>query len=79
MKVKRYVEGHGEGAREVEVVEFKLWPKDAALDKLAKHLGLFRKGAPEDDALALLRAHIAQRAAQAVEAMRDPGPPSSLP
>jgi phage terminase small subunit len=40
-KVKRYVEGHGEQAREVEVTEFKLWSKDAALEKLGKHLGLF--------------------------------------
>src|SRR5438046_2505270 len=27
VKVKRYVEGKGEDAREVELVEFRLWPK----------------------------------------------------
>lgn len=41
MKVKRYMEGHGEDARQVEVTEFKLWSKDSALEKLAKHLGMF--------------------------------------
>ena len=41
MKVKRYVEGHGEAAREVEVTEFKLWDKESALVQLGKHLGLF--------------------------------------
>lgn len=40
VKVRRYFEGGGEDAREVEVTEFKLWPKDAALTKLAQHLGL---------------------------------------
>lgn len=40
IKVKRYVEGKGEDARVCEIVEVRLWPKDAALEKLAKHLGL---------------------------------------
>lgn len=40
VKVRRYFEGSGDDAREVEVTEFKLWPKDAALTKLAQHLGL---------------------------------------
>lgn len=42
VKVKRYVEGAGEDAREVEVVEFKLWSKDAALEKAGKYLGLLK-------------------------------------
>src|SRR5947209_17763539 len=42
MKVKRYFEGHGEEAREVEVTEFKHWDKLSALDKLARHLGLLK-------------------------------------
>jgi len=41
IKVKRSVEGTGELARDVEVTEFKLWSKDAALHKLGLHLGLF--------------------------------------
>jgi phage terminase small subunit len=40
VKVKRHFEGVGEDAREVEVTEFKLWSKEAALEKLCKHLGL---------------------------------------
>ncbi len=40
MKVKRHLEGSGDDARMVEVVEFKLWDKLSALEKLAKHLGL---------------------------------------
>lgn len=41
MKVKRYFEGNGENAREVEVTEFKLWDKKGALELLGKHFGLF--------------------------------------
>ena len=41
MKVKRYLEGHGYDAREVEVTEFKFWDKLPALLKLGQHLGLF--------------------------------------
>lgn len=42
VKVKRYLEGKGDDARTVEVTEFKLWSKDAALEKLGKHLGIFK-------------------------------------
>jgi phage terminase small subunit len=41
VKVKRSMEGTGEWAKEVEVTEFKLWDKLAALEKLGKHLGMF--------------------------------------
>jgi hypothetical protein len=41
VKVKRYAEGRGEGAGEVEVTEIKLWDKLAALEKAGRHLGLF--------------------------------------
>ena len=41
MKVKRYLEGHGDDAREVEVTEFKFWDKLSALLKLGQHLGMF--------------------------------------
>lgn len=40
VKVRRYLEGQGEYAREVEVTEFKLWNKIQPLVKLAQHLGL---------------------------------------
>lgn len=41
VKVRRYVEGSGEDAKTVEVTEFKLWPKDAALEKLGRYLKMF--------------------------------------
>jgi phage terminase small subunit len=44
VKVRRYLEGAGDLAREVEVVEFRLHPKVEALRDLAKHLGLLREG-----------------------------------
>lgn len=42
VKVKRTLEGAGDNAHEVEVTEFRLWSKTDALDKLARHLGLFK-------------------------------------
>lgn len=42
VKVRRFLEGKGEDAREVEVTEFKLWDKLSALDKLGKYLGLWK-------------------------------------
>lgn len=41
VKVKRRVEGRGAAARTVQVLEFKLWDKGAALEKLGRRLGLF--------------------------------------
>lgn len=41
IKVRRYTEGHGDDAREVEMIEFRHWDKVAALDKLAKRLQLY--------------------------------------
>lgn len=41
MKTRRYLEGHGDDARTVEVTEFKFWDKRAALADLMRHLGLF--------------------------------------
>jgi phage terminase small subunit len=43
VKVKRYTEGHGDAAREVEMIEFKLWDKLSALEKLGKHIGMFKE------------------------------------
>lgn len=40
VKVRRVLEGKGDEAREVELTEFKLWDKNTALDKLARHLKL---------------------------------------
>lgn len=42
IKVRRHVEGKGDDATVVEVTEFKLWDKLSALDKLARHLGMYR-------------------------------------
>jgi len=41
LKVKRYLEGQGEHAREVEVTEFKLHDKLGALEKLGRYRRLF--------------------------------------
>ena len=42
VKVKRYMEGHGDNAREVEVTEFKLWGKLESLRDAAKALEMFK-------------------------------------
>lgn len=42
VKVKRHIEGTGDAAREVEIIEFKLWDKLQALDRAMKYLGLLR-------------------------------------
>ena len=41
VKVKRYVEKDGDEKRVVETVEFKLWSKNDALEKLGRYLGMF--------------------------------------
>jgi phage terminase small subunit len=46
IKVKRYFEGAGDDAVEVETTEFKLWSKDAALEKLLRHLGMLEPKKP---------------------------------
>ncbi len=43
IKVKRIWEGAGDDAVEVEIIEFKLWSKDAALAKAMNHLGLLKE------------------------------------
>lgn len=40
MKVKRYVEGNGDDAREVELIEFTFWDKPSALVTVMKALGM---------------------------------------
>ncbi|WP_291165315.1 terminase small subunit [Gemmatimonas sp. UBA7669] len=42
VKVRRYLEGMGENAREVEVLEFQLTPKVPAIHELRAHLGLLK-------------------------------------
>lgn len=46
VKVKRFWEGTGDNAREVEITEFRLWPKNDAIEKLAKMLGLDKPDKP---------------------------------
>lgn len=41
IKVRRYVEGHGDDAMEVEVTEIRFNSKNDALQQLGKHLGMF--------------------------------------
>ena len=42
VKVRRVLEGRGEDARPVEVIEFRLWPKIEAIRTLREHMGLDR-------------------------------------
>lgn len=43
VKFKRYFQGNGEDAEEVEVVEIEMHDKLSALDKLGRHLGIYEK------------------------------------
>ena len=65
VKVKRYIEGHGESAKEVEVVEFKFWSKDAALEKLGKRFGLWKDGEADPEQLTALLELLSRRKAVA--------------
>lgn len=42
VKVKRAVEKTGDGFREVEIIEFKLWDKNSAADKLLRVQGAYK-------------------------------------
>jgi phage terminase small subunit len=53
-KTRRYVEGRGEDAREVEVIEIKFWDKLAALNALMKVFGLGQEPAALRDILEML-------------------------
>ena len=44
VKTREVLEGAGDNAKIVRITEVKLWDKVAALDKLAKHLGLLHDG-----------------------------------
>jgi phage terminase small subunit len=44
VKVRRVVEGKGDEAQEVELIEFKLWSKPQGLQDVAKHQGLLKDG-----------------------------------
>ena len=59
VKVKRYVEGRGEDAVEVETQEFRLWSKLDALDKLMKHLGLAKEPLPLEVLIGYLPSELA--------------------
>jgi hypothetical protein len=71
VKVRRVVErepvpdpetGRPAGTRAVpvDVIEFKLWDKPGAQERLAKHLGLFRELPPLETLLALLPAELVE-------------------
>ena len=51
VKVKRTLDGRGEDSREVELTEFRFWDKLSALEKAAKHLGLFDEKTPLEQLL----------------------------
>lgn len=60
VKVKRYAEGVGKDAREVEVTEFRFCDKLSALDKLARHLGMYQERMTLEVLLALLPAELSE-------------------
>ena len=62
IKVRRTLEGSEADAREVEVTEFRLWSKSDALEKLCKHLGLYK----ERDPLEILLVGLEPRLAAAI-------------
>lgn len=70
VKVKRYMEGHGEDAKEVEVTEFRFWSKDAALDKIGKHLGMFPERVIVDDPARLTEDELKAKADQVRKKVR---------
>ncbi len=74
VKVRRFTEGRGDDAREVEATEFKLWDKVAALEKLGKHLGLFKD---QLEVGARVRVEIAEEIVDASN--RKPAPGSRSP
>lgn len=43
VKVRRAMERQGEESVPVEIIEYRLWPKLDALDKLGQHLGLWKE------------------------------------
>ena len=51
VKVKRYLEGSGDDAREVETVEFRLWPKVEGIKQLREHMGLGESEDPKNKEL----------------------------
>jgi phage terminase small subunit len=59
VKVRRVFEGAGEDKTPVDLIEFKLWDKRAALVDLGKHLGLWKERDPLEVLLAGLDAGIA--------------------
>jgi phage terminase small subunit len=59
VKVRRVFEGAGEDKVPVDLIEFKLWDKRAALVDLGKHLGLWKERDPLEVLLAGLDAGIA--------------------
>jgi hypothetical protein len=54
VKIRRYMEGTGDEALPVQVLEFTLYDKNRAIETLAKHLGLLRERTPIEDFLNII-------------------------
>ena len=54
IKVKRYKDGSGQSARDVEIIEFKLWDKGQAQERLMRALGMGREKSPIEDLLRVI-------------------------
>jgi phage terminase small subunit len=57
-KTKRYVEGKGDDATVVEITEFRLWDKVAALAKLCAHLGIGADNDPNDNEVDIVQVNV---------------------
>jgi phage terminase small subunit len=55
VRVRRYTEGRGEHAREVEIIEFRLWPKMEALRTLIQSLGMLQEKTPIEEMIDAIR------------------------
>ncbi len=56
MEVEKRIEGRGDDAETFYVTKLRLWDKNSALEKLARHLGLFEKDNAQIGAASLVAA-----------------------
>jgi phage terminase small subunit len=58
VKVRRVLDGKGKQAREVEIIEFRLWDKNPALEKAMKYLGMLKDASPIVNTVNVVRVEI---------------------
>lgn len=73
IKVKRHLEGPRDNPVEVEVTEFKLWPKSTAIEQLFRHLGLYKERDPLEVLLAALPPEVGTAVRRELGRLLQPG------